>query len=148
MAKPPKSSPPGPLASGLSVALATIARHAHILNPWDESDDDFHAFAQGMAKNVALSADSFRAALGIGERYEIALGPAADSLAELAGAGADWGQDVADGWALIAKIMNATLTDVSLAWARGKGVIRVRVWLFGRDPNGDLVGLRSMSTET
>jgi hypothetical protein len=142
------AGPAGSLSAGLSAALAAIAGHAGILNPWDESDDAFHAFTVRMPKNVALSTDSFRAALAIGARYEIALGPAADSLAELAGAGADWGQDVADGWALIAKIMAATLTDVSIAWARGKGVIRVRVWLFGRDATGALVGLRSTSTET
>jgi hypothetical protein len=140
--------PVSELAIGLSVALATIARHAGILSPWDESDDAFHAFTAALPKKVALSADSFRAALAIGARYEIALGPGADSLAELAAAGADWGQEVADGWALLAKIMHATLTDVSIAWARAPGVIRVRVWLFGRDATGALVGLRSMSTET
>jgi hypothetical protein len=44
--------------------------------------------------------------------------------------------------------MRATLRELSLAFARGKGVIRVRVWLFGRSADGTLVGLRSISTET
>jgi hypothetical protein len=45
-------------------------------------------------------------------------------------------------------VMRATLTDRSLAFARGKGVVRGRVWLFGRSGDGTLVGLRSISTET
>jgi hypothetical protein len=44
--------------------------------------------------------------------------------------------------------MRVTLADLSLAFARGKGVVRVRVWLFGRTADGTLVGLRSISTET
>jgi hypothetical protein len=44
--------------------------------------------------------------------------------------------------------MGATLRDLSLAFARGKGVVRVRVWLFGRTDDGTLVGLCSTSTET
>jgi hypothetical protein len=44
--------------------------------------------------------------------------------------------------------MRAVLDDRSLAFARGKGVIRVRVWLFGRTSEGTLVGLRSIGTET
>jgi hypothetical protein len=35
-----------------------------------------------------------------------------------------------------------------VAFARATGVVRVRMWLFGRSENGTLVGLRSTSTET
>ncbi|HKW08787.1 MAG TPA: hypothetical protein VJO33_00320 [Gemmatimonadaceae bacterium] len=45
-------------------------------------------------------------------------------------------------------MIRATLTDRSLAFARAKGVTRVRVWLFGRTADGTIVGLRSESTET
>ena len=44
--------------------------------------------------------------------------------------------------------MRATLDNRSIAFARGNGVVRVRVWLFGRTEDGTLVGLRSISTET
>jgi hypothetical protein len=44
--------------------------------------------------------------------------------------------------------MRATLTDPSVAFARADGVVRVRMWLFGRTEDGWLVGLRSTITET
>jgi hypothetical protein len=117
-------------------------------NPWDESTDYFRQFVAMMPANTKLDAENFRTALGIGARYEIDLSPADQTLANLGSAEADWGKDIAGGFRQLGVVMRGTLTDLSLAFARGKGVVRVRVWLFGRSDDGTIVGLRSTSTET
>lgn len=144
----PAAAAPGPAfaqATRLAAALAALARG--LPNPWDESDDDFRGFAALLPADVALGAESFRTALGIGARYRIDLSPAAKALAAL-GNPDDWGEDIAGGFRQLAQVMRATLGELSLAFARGTGVVRVRVWLFGRAAEGTLVGLRSIGTET
>lgn len=133
-------------AKRLEAALVALARG--LPNPWDESTDYFHGFLAAMPVRTALGAESLRAALGIGARYQIDLSSAGEVLAKLGKATAEWGDDIAGGFRQLATVMGATLRDLSLAFARGKGVIRVRVWLFGRTEDGTLVGLRSISTET
>jgi hypothetical protein len=137
---------PGVQAMRLAHALQALA--SGLPNPWDESTDYFHRFAAVMPSSTKLDAESFRTALDIGARYEIALSPADQKLTAMANAEADWGKDIAGGFRQLGVVMRGTLTDLSIAYARGKGVVRVRVWLFGRTADGTIVGLRSMSTET
>jgi hypothetical protein len=101
----------------------------------------------GAKPDAKLTADTLRPALAIGARYQIDLSPAGPALTELAAA-EHRGKDTAAGFAQLATVMRATLSDLSLAFARGKGVVRVRVWRFGRSADGTLVGLRSIGTET
>jgi hypothetical protein len=117
-------------------------------NPWDESTDYFHGFAAVLPAAIRLDAEAFRRALDIGARYELDLSPADDTLRALGDAALDWGEDIAGGFRQLGTVMRAVLADRTLAFARGKGVVRVRVWLFGRIEDGTLVGLRSISTET
>lgn len=117
-------------------------------NPADESTDYFRGFSAKLPAATRLTADTFKAALGVGARYEIDLSPADEFLA-----GAEdpdnWGDDIAHGFRLLETVMRATLSGLFIASARGKGVVRVRLWLFGRAADtGTLVGLRSISTET
>lgn len=144
--RPRAKAKPGGQAARLSGALQALARG--LPNPWDESTDIFHGFAAAMPARTRLAAATFRQALAIGARYEIDLSPADDVLAALGNSGDDWGEDIAGGFRQLDQVMRATLTERSLAFARGKGVVRVRVWLFGRSADGTLVGLRSISTET
>jgi hypothetical protein len=137
---------PGVQAVRLAGALHALARG--LPNPWDESTDYFHRFVAVMPAGTALDPESFRRALGVGARYQIALSPADDRLARLADAEDDWGADIAGGFRQLHAVMRATLRDRSVAFARGNGVVRVRVWLFGRTGDGTVVGLRSISTET
>lgn len=83
----------------------------------------------------------------LGARYHIDLSPAEPILAALGKSGAA-DDDMAGGFRQLGAVMRATLGELSLAFARGKSVVRVRVWLFGRSDDGTLVGLRSLSTET
>ena len=101
-----------------------------------------------MPARSRLDPGTLRQALGIGARYQIDLTPADDILAALGEAGDDWGEDIAGGFQQLDTVMRATLTERSIAFARGDGVVRVRVWLFGRTSDGTLVGLRSIGTET
>jgi hypothetical protein len=140
------SAKPGGQAARLSGAFQALARG--LPNPWDESTDVFHGFAAAMPACTRLEAGTFRQVIGIGARYEIDLSPADDVLTVLGNSGDDWGEDIAGGFRQLAEVMRATLTERSLAFARGKGVVRVRLWLFGRSCDGTLVGLRSLSTET
>jgi hypothetical protein len=139
-------SAPDPQAVRLARALQALA--AGLPNPWDESTDYFHQFTAAMPANVTLDTDTFRTALGIGARYDVDLSPADEKLTALGDAEADWGKDIAHGFRQLGTVMRATLTGLSLAHARGTGVVRVRVWLFGRTDDGTVVGLRSISTET
>lgn len=142
----PALGTPGAQSTRLARALQALAHG--LPNPWDESTDYFHAFAAVMPAKAKLDAESFRRALGIGARYEIDLAPAEGKLTELGNSEADWGTDVAGGFRQLGIVMRETLTDLALAHARGKGVVRVRVWLFGQTDDGTIVGLRSISTET
>ena len=137
---------PGPQAVRLAAALQVLAHG--LPNPWDESTDYFHRFVAAMPAGTELSPESLRQALGVGARYQIALSPADDRLARLGDAEDDWGADIAGGFRQLHAVMRATLRELSVAFARGNGVVRVRVWLFGRTDEGTLVGLRSISTET
>jgi len=137
---------PSPQAARLAAALSALARG--LPNPWDESTDFFHPFTAILPARSKLDAETLRGALAIGARYDIKLSSAEAVLTELGNAQADWGDDIAGGFRQLAQVMRATLSELSLAFARGNGVIRVRVWLFGRTADGALVGLRSISTET
>lgn len=131
--------------SKLAKALQTIA--TGLPNPADESTDYFRGFHAPMDAGIVLGPATFHTALAIGRRYEIDISPADDLFAN-AEDPASWGEELADGFHLLATVMRATLTELSVAHARAKGVVRVRMWLFGRAANGGLVGLRSISTET
>jgi len=133
-------------AARLSRALTALAHG--LPNPWDESTDYFHGFVAPLPANTALDPESLRGALGIGARYHIDLSPAGPRLAAVGAGDQTWGEDIAGGFRQLTTVMQATLRDLSLAFARGNGVVRVRVWLFGRSEDGTLVGLRSTSTET
>lgn len=135
---------PSVQAVRLAGALQALAHG--LPNPWDESTDYFHRFVAAMPASTKLDPESLRQALGVGARYQIALSPADDRLARLGED--DWGADIAGGFRQLHAVMRATLRERSVAFARGNGVVRVRVWLFGRTDEGTLVGLRTMSTET
>jgi hypothetical protein len=132
-------------AQRLAAALSALARG--LPNPWDESTDYFHPFTAALAAKTKLDAAALRGALRIGARYDIKISPADGILRELGASDADWGADIAGGFRQLGQVMRATLGELSLAFARGNGVVRVRVWLFGR-MDGAIVGLRSISTET
>jgi hypothetical protein len=133
------------LASRLATALGALARN--LPNPADESTDYFRPFVASMPATVRLDGDTFHRALKIGARYRIDLS-SADQLLSSAGDPDNWGDEVAAGFRLLEQVMRATLSEVSVAFARATGVVRVRMWLFGRSEDGTLVGLRSTSTET
>lgn len=140
------SAAPGVQPARLAGALHALAKG--LPNPWDESDDYFHGFSAALPARSKLDAAALRQALAVGARYQIDLSPADGILTELGNAESDWGADIAGGFRQLAAVMRATLAELTLAHARGNGVVRVRVWLFGRTDDGAIVGLRSISTET
>jgi hypothetical protein len=141
----PTETEPEHRAWKLARALQTLA--SDLPNPSSESTDEFHAFTAALALDVPLTAASFLQAVDVDEHYRIDLSPADDLLASASDV-ASWGDNVAHGFQLLTRVMRATLTDLSVAYARKDGVTRVRMWLFGRYLDGTLCGLRSMSTET
>jgi len=136
-------APPDAIVN-LSRALAAVARH--LPNPMDESTDFFRSFTAPYPARASIDAATFHQALNVGRRYGIDLS-SADNFFTNAGDADNWGED-ARGFQLLEKVMRATLTDLSVAFARADGVFRVRMWLFGRTDDGWLVGLRSTITET
>ena len=138
---PNDATPTSELPARLAKALATVAHG--LPNVFDESTDYFHGFVAALDAGTALTPDSFKGALEIGATYEIDFRPASDFF----GAGRDYGEPESSGFALLEKLMNATLDELAVAFARRPGAVRVRMWLFGRF-GATLVGLRSEATET
>ena len=142
----PATGNPAPPAAivNLAKALAAVARH--LPNPMDESTDFFQPFTAPYPAGASIDAATFHQALNVGRRYTIDLS-SADAFFSNAGDSDNWGED-ARGFQLLEKITRATLTEPSVAIARADGVVRVRMWLFGRSEDGWVVGLRSTITET
>jgi hypothetical protein len=107
----------------------------------------FHPFVAPLSPDMKLDSGAFQRALKIGGRYKVDLS-SADAILAGAGDADNWGEEIAEGFRLLEKVMRASLSELSVAFARANGVVRVRMWLFGRSDDGSLVGLRSMSTET
>jgi hypothetical protein len=82
----------------------------------------------------------------VGASYRIDLS-SADDFFSGATDESNWGE-FALGFRLLEKVMRASLSELSVAFARRENVVRVRMWLFGRTEDGTLVGLRAMTTET
>jgi hypothetical protein len=141
---PGNPQPPAPIVN-LARALSTVAHQ--LPNPMDESTDYFRSFTAPLAADTKLEATAFHEALHVGRRYRIDFSSADDFFSN-AGDPDNLGEDTARGFRLLEKVMRATLTDVSVAFARADGVVRVRMWLFGRSEDGWLVGLLSTITET
>jgi len=137
------SAPPATVVN-LARALAAVARH--LPNPMDESTDFFRSFSARHPSEAPFDAATLHQSLSVGRRYRIDLSSADDFFTN-AGDSDNWGED-ALGFQLLEKVMRATLADLSVAVARADGVVRVRMWLFGRSPDGWLVGLHSTITET
>ena len=147
-----KTTRTAPASSAGTPALATkFAKALHAIahdltNPASESSDLFRPFAAPLSPDVKLDAGTFQRALKIGGRFKIDLSPADDLFASAIDP--DNSGDDAEAFRLLEKVMRATLSELSTAFARGQNVVRVRMWLFGRSTDGSLVGLQSMSTET
>jgi hypothetical protein len=139
-----RSAAPPATVVNLGKGLAAIARH--LANPMDESTDFFFSFSAAYPSDGPIDAVTLHQALGVGRRYKIDLS-SADDFFTSAGDPDNRGDD-ARGFRLLEKVMRATLTDLSVAFARADGVVRVRMWLFGRSSDGWLVGLHSTITET
>jgi hypothetical protein len=129
-------------AARFAKALAVIAHG--LPNVFDESTDYFHGFTAPFASDVALAPESFKQALKVGAGYQIDFRPGSDFF----DAAREYGEPESKGFALLEKVMNATLSEVTVAFARKAGVVRVRMWLFGKLDAATLVGLKSEATET
>jgi hypothetical protein len=137
---------PAPPATVVNLARALGAIARHLPNPMDESTDFFRSFSAPTPSAATIDAAMFHQTLTVGPRFRIDLSSADDFFTN-AGDPANWGED-ARGFQLLEKVMRATLTDLSVAFARADGVVRVRMWLFGRSADGWLIGLHSTITET
>jgi hypothetical protein len=125
-----------------------------------ESDYPFEPFWADMHPEEALTAESFRKVSRIGRRYEIRLRPAQETFERLIRM---WEEALGDGgstarsneyaeylaiFKMLAALMESAMTDLTSAHVGGEGVVRARIFLFGRLPDGRLAGLRSISIET
>src|SRR6185295_1855673 len=99
----PRSTVAQDLQAG-RLAKALQALSQGLPNPWDEATDYFHGFTAAMPASTKLTADSVRAALGVGARYEIALSPADDVVAKVVKARADGDDASAAGYRQLAAV--------------------------------------------
>ena len=139
---------PGVSAEAIRLAESFQVLADQLPNPWDESTDFFYAFAAALPAGTPLDAETFARALGVAAPLHVELSPAAAKLTALGAAQSPWGPEIAGKFRALGQAMTAALGELSLAHARGDGVVRVRLWLFGRSADGTLIGVRSISTET
>lgn len=133
------------LAPNLARALSSLARG---MTYPSESDYPFEPFWADIPGGEPLTPESFRAAAGIGRRYEIRFRPAQDTFDRLIGMWTDENPEYVAVFTMLATLMGAAMTDLTDAHVGGEGIVRVRIFLFGRLPDGRLAGLRSISIET
>jgi hypothetical protein len=128
------------LARRLARSLSTIADD--LVNPYDESTDEFTPFSAPLGSAAAMDETALRKALGVADRYRLdkrELDPHAFD---------EWGEPYVSSYATLYKVMTSVFTDIHVIWARAPGVVRVRTWFVGRFGKDWLVGLRTESTET
>jgi hypothetical protein len=141
---PDANRPPAALAAKLARAFQALATDLTLVS---ESDYPYKAFSAAMPQTTALTAEGFRAAVGIGRRFTIDMRPADDFFRQYEDP-QDKDPEEAKTYALLEKLMKATLSDLQISYVRGENVVRVRFYLFGRLTDGSLTGLRSVAIET
>ena len=127
------------MAERIAKAFAVLA--SGLPNPWDESTDFFRPFSAPFAAGSPINEATLKAALKIGARYKL-------DISDVGVLGEGYGEPEESSFRVLQSVMNAALTETKLVFARGKGVVRVRTWILGRTPAGDLAGLRTETTET
>lgn len=125
----------------LARALRTLMADIELLS---ESDRPYRPFAAALAPATPLTTETFRTAAGIGARYRITSEPVAAFFAQPG----DRDPDEVAAYALLERVLRATLTDLGLFRVGAGQVAQVRIFLVGRLPTGDLAGLRSTAIET
>jgi hypothetical protein len=146
------------LARRLGYAFGSLFRGL----PWtgSEGDDFFHPFSAPLAPETELTAETFRAAAGLGPSWNVELSPAADWFAQLIAyfhddeySGDDHGTELV--YAHLQEAMTATLEGppqlASVHWAPtggGGAFHKARYYVFGRVAEGGLAGVTAQSVET
>lgn len=141
----PNIKRPSTVATKLAKAFQSLTRDLWLTS---ESDFPYKAFSAELPKSAPVTAESFRAAAGIGRRYTIAARRTADDFFEQYEDPENNEPEEIETYALLEKMMKATLTDLQVFYVGGENVVRVRFYLFGRMEDGNLVGLQSTSIET
>ncbi|HYV43848.1 MAG TPA: hypothetical protein VFA20_03260 [Myxococcaceae bacterium] len=140
--KPTTRTPTMPPVLARRMARALSALADDLVNPYDESTDEFTPFSARLDPAKPFDDAALRAALHVADRYRL------DKRDMDPHAFDEWGEPYCSSYATLCKVMNATLTDIQVVWARAPGVVRVRTWFVGRMGTEWLVGLRTQSTET
>jgi Nuclease A inhibitor-like protein len=143
MPKRPRTS--APLPAKLATAYEAIATGLTLPS---EGDYPYKAFYAPLAKPVPLTADSFRAAVGIGHRYKLDIRSAVEFFRNRQDPDIDELEEMRRAYALLERVMRATLSDRRVIYVRGTNVVHVRFYLVGRLEDGSLVGLKSVAIET
>ena len=140
------ATPPTSLVLPRTLARAFSALARDLTYP-SESDYPYEPFAAPFPRDSPLRAEEFRDAARIGRRYEIRV-DSAEAFFERRIHPVDGYDDSVPKYVLLKKVMEATLSELSLIRVGGEDVVRVRVYLIGRMDVGDLSGLSSVSIET
>ena len=140
---PDASHAPTNLAAKLARALQALATDLTFIS---ESDYPYKAFSAEMPRTTALTAESFRAAVGIGRRFTIDMN-SAEAFFQQYQDPQDRDPQEVKAYILLEKVMQATLADLHVIYVRGKNVVQVRFYLFGRLEDGSLSGLVSLVSD-
>lgn len=133
------------VASKLAKAFESLTKDLTLPS---ESDYPYKAFSAELPITTRLTAETFRAAAHIGRRYTIEQRrDAADFFRQFQDP-ENYQPDEIRTYALLEKMMRATLTRLTIFYVGGDNVVHVRFYLFGRMKDGNLCGLKSISIET
>lgn len=111
----PATKPALTPAARLADALHALAHG--LPNVFDESTDYFEGFHAPLNESAPLTPDSFQSALHIGAAYHVDFRPARDFFVSAQ----EWDEPEKSGFALLDKVMNALLTNCTVAFARKQG---------------------------
>jgi len=147
MADSPRAEPAraGDGAVRLARALRTLVADVELVS---ESERPYRPFAAFLPAATPLTTETFRGAAGVGARYAVTSEGVEDFFAPAQPRDPGPDADEVAAYALLERVMRATLTDLRL-FRVGRGqVVQVRVFLVGRFHGADLAGLRSVAIET
>ena len=137
--KPASLKDSASMAGRIAKALAVLS--SDLPNPFDESTDYFRPFSAPFPVDSPINEATLRTALKISGRYKL-------DITDLGNLGEGYGEPEESSFRVLQCVMSATLREIKLVFARAPGVVRVRTWILGRTPTGDLAGLRTETTET
>lgn len=113
----------------------------------------YRSFSAKMPQTTKLTPENFRTAVGIGRKYTVTMKPTENFFEYYQDPDAREPPEEAKAYALLEKVMKATLSDVHWVSVNTEDFndpyyVYTRVYICGRTEDGDLAGLSTRAVQT